>query len=265
MVLIGVIRMGFRGQTVVITGASSGIGEALAVELGAQGAKVGLIARRADRLEQITSKIRSAGGTVATATADVGDREQVFTAIAKLETELGPADLMIANAGASDYTGADPMNVPGVELMMRVNFLGVVYAFEAVLPKMLARGKGHLAAVSSLAAYKGLPGSAGYCASKAAVSSYCEGLRIELAPRGVAVTTICPGFIRTDMTAKNVQPMPFMLEPDAAAKRILGALRRRKKVFNFPWVMYRLMRATRFMPDRMIRKRLMGGPAKPVG
>jgi len=255
--------MNFRGKTVVITGASSGIGNALAVALAAQGAKVGIIARRVELLDQLAAKIHNTGGTVASATVDVGDREQLHTAIRELEAKLGPTDLLIANAGVGVYSGADPMNVPGVEQMMRVNYLGVVYAFEAVLPGMLARGKGHLAAVSSLAAYKGLPGSAGYCASKAAVNNFCEGLRIELAPRGVAVTTICPGFIRTEMTAKNVQPMPFMLEADVAAKRILNALGKRKKVFNFPWIMYRLMRFTRFLPDRMIQKRLMGGPAKP--
>jgi len=256
--------MAFRGKTVLITGASSGIGSSLAKELAAQGAKVGVIARRGELLDKLASEIQALGGIIESSSADVGDREQLHSAIRQLAYKLGPVDLLIANAGIADYTGADPMNVSSVEAMMRVNYFGAVYAFEAVLPAMLERGTGHLAAVSSLAAYKGLPGSAGYCASKAAVSSYCEGLRIELAPRGVAVTTICPGFIRTEMTAKNVQPMPFMLEPDAAAKRIVRALGKRAKVYNFPWIMYRLMRATRFMPDRMIRKRLMGGPNKPV-
>jgi short-subunit dehydrogenase len=256
--------MSFRDKTVLITGASSGIGQALAKELAGQGAKVGAIARRTELLEKLASEIRATGGTIETALADVASREQLHAAIHQLRQKLGPVDLLIANAGVAEYSGADPINIPGVEAMMKVNYFGVVYAFEAVLPDMLARKSGHLAAVSSLAAYKGLPGSAGYCASKAAVSSYCEGLRIELAPRGVAVTTICPGFIRTEMTAKNVQPMPFMMDADEAAKRIANALRKRTKVYNFPWIMYRLMRATRFMPDRMIRKRLMGGPAKPT-
>ena len=257
--------MSFLGKTVLITGASSGIGQALAKELAGQGAKVGAVARRVDLLDKLAGEIRMAGGTIETAIADVTNRDQLHAAIQQLKQKLGPVDLLIANAGVADYTGADPMNVPGVEVMMRVNYLGVVYAFEAVLPDMLARKSGHLAAVSSLAAYKGLPGSAGYCASKAAVSSYCKGLRIELAPRGVAVTTICPGFVRSEMTAKNVHPMPFMMDADRAAKQIANALRKRTKVYNFPWIMYRLMRATRFMPDRMVRKRLMGGPAKPNG
>lgn len=257
--------MSFRGKTVLITGASSGIGQALAKELAAQGAKVGAIARRAELLDKLGGEIRGSGGTIETAPADVADRVQLHSAIQQLKQKLGPVDLLIANAGVSDYSGADPINIPGVEQMMRVNYLGVVYAFEAVLPDMLARKSGHLAALSSLAAYKGLPGSAGYCASKAAVSIYCEGLRIELGPRGVAMTTICPGFVRSEMTAKNVHPMPFMMDADAAAKRIVNALRKRAKVYNFPWIMYRLMRATRFMPDRMIRKRLLGGPAKPTG
>jgi short-subunit dehydrogenase len=247
--------MTFANRTAVITGASSGIGRALAIALVRQGARVGAVARRADLLETLTSEARAIGGTLVGAAADVGDRNAVLDAIRGLEASLGPIDLLIANAGVGVPSGAVEMNVPDVEAMMRVNFFGAVYAIEAVLPGMIARGSGHIVGVSSLAAYKGLPGSAGYCASKAALSAYLEALRIELRAKGVAVTAICPGFVRTAMTAKNPK-MPFLMEPDAAAEHILRAVRRRPAVYHFPWQMSLLMKLTQWMPDGMIARQV---------
>ena len=171
-----------------------------------------------------------------------------------MAAELGPVDLLVANAGVGAPTLLDPINVHDVEKMFRVNVLGVVYAIEAVLPAMLQRGRGHLAAVSSMAAYKGLPGESGYTASKAAVNTYMEGLRIQLRDRGIAVTTICPGFVKTPMTAVNNFKMPFLLEADDAARRIVRRLKRRKKVFNFPWQMSLLMKLTAWAPDWMMAR-----------
>ncbi|HZU35641.1 MAG TPA: SDR family NAD(P)-dependent oxidoreductase, partial [Gemmataceae bacterium] len=173
-----------------------------------------------------------------------------------LRQTLGPVDLLIANAGIGTPTLLDPPNVDDVERMFRVNTLGVIYAIEAVLPEMLRRGRGHLAAVSSIAGYKGLPGESGYCASKAAVNSYMEGLRIQLRDRGIAVTTICPGFVRTPMTAVMHNPMPWLLEADEAARRIVWALKRRRKVYNFPWQMALFMRLTRWAPDWLVARTL---------
>ena len=241
--------MGFAGQTAVVTGASSGIGWALAKALAAAGARVGLVARRRDALEQLAAEIGQTGGTAAVAPADVGDRVSVVAAIHDVAARLGPVDLLVANAGVGAPTLLEPFNVAEIEKMFRVNTLGVVYAIEAVLPDMLCRGHGHLAAVSSLGAYKGLPGESGYCASKAAVNTFLEGLRIQLRGRGIVVTTICPGFVRTPMTSVNEFHMPFLLEADEAARRIVRALGRRKKVFNFPWPTALLMRLTRWLPD----------------
>src|SRR5262249_26514924 len=165
-------------------------------------------------------EIRQGGGMAAIAAASVSDRAQATTAIEDLRAQLGPVDLLIANAGIGMPTLLDASNVEDVEEMFRVNVFGVVYAIEAVLPDMLGRGRGHLAAVSSLAAYKGMPGESGYCASKAAVNIYMEGLRIHLRNRGIGVTTICPGFVRTPMTAVNQFYMPWLLEADEAARRI---------------------------------------------
>jgi short-subunit dehydrogenase len=119
---------------------------------------------------------------------------------------------------------------------------------------MLKRKQGHIAAVSSLAAFKGFPGQSGYCASKAGVKIYLEGLRIQLRSRGIKVTTICPGFVHTPMTAAHPFPLPFALEPDDAARRVARALRRKTKVFTFPWMMSRMVKIGYWVPDWIIAR-----------
>jgi short-subunit dehydrogenase len=241
--------MSFAQKVAVITGASSGIGWELAKVLASLGCKVGLMARRKQNLHQLADLIQQAGGTAAIAPADVSDHQQILAAVAELRRQLGPIDLLVANAGVGMPTLLKPFNISDVEQMIRINVLGTVYAIEAVLPEMLERRQGHLAAVSSLSAYKGIPGESGYCASKAAVNSYMEGLRIHLRDKGIAVTTICPGFVRTPMTSINKFHMPWLLEADEAARRIVRALARRRKVYNFPWQTTFLMKLTRWLPD----------------
>ncbi len=246
--------MTFKDQVAVITGASSGIGRELAKILARQGARVGLVARRREQLVELTGEIEKAGGVAAFAPADVAERAPTVAAIRELAGKLGPVDLLVANAGVGAPTQLDPMNVEDIEKMIRVNLFGVVYAIEAVLPEMLKRKRGHLAGVSSMAAYKGLPGESGYCASKWAVNGYLEGLRIQLRAYNIAVTTICPGFVKTPMTDVMSNPMPFLIEADDAARRIARALARRKKVFNFPWQMSLLMKLTRWLPDWLVAR-----------
>ena len=257
------VARSFANQVAVITGASSGIGWELARLLAAEGCKVGLIARRREPLEALVQQVGQAGEMAALATADVGDRDQTLAAVREISARLGPVDLLIANAGFGITTQVDPLNSLDIAAMMRVNFLGVVYAIEAVLPEMLRRGRGHLAAVSSLAAYKGMPGKMGYCASKAAVNAFLEGLRIQLHSRGIAVTTICPGFVRTPLTADNPYPMPWLLEADDAARRILRALRSRRKVYNFPWQMTLVTRVARWLPDWLVARGVRRLSAEP--
>ncbi len=248
----------FASEVAIITGASSGIGWELAKVLAQEGCKVGLVARRQDRLDELADEIRHAGGTAETAPADVGNREEIIEAIQQLAASLGPVDLMIANAGVGTSTVLDKPNTADVEAMFRVNVFGMVYAFEAVLPEMIRRKKGHLAAVSSLASYRGLPGQAGYCASKAAISTYLESLRLQLRGRGVAVTTICPGFVRTPMTAEHQFHMPWLMEPADAARRIARALYRKRKVFDFPLPTALLIKLSYLAPDWLM-KMLIGG------
>ena len=205
----------FDGRVALITGASSGIGRALAQALARQGCRVGLVARREAELDSAVRQIREAGGEAEAARADVGDREQLRGAVADLSARLGPADLVVANAGLGVPTALDPMNIEAIEATFRVNLMGVIYTIEATLPAMLAAGRGQVAAISSLAGFLGMPGESAYCASKAAVNAYLDGLRLQLRGRGVGVTTVCPGFVRTPMTeADPIRcPSPWMPTP----------------------------------------------------
>jgi short-subunit dehydrogenase len=251
---MAVLENQHSGKVAVITGASSGLGAELARELSRQGWSVGLIARREGRLVALADEIRATGGRAATAVADVSDKAMMLAAVDSIRDELGPVDLLIANAGVSQPDFLDPFTVDDIEQMIHVNLLGVLYSIAAVLPQMIEQRRGHIAAVSSAGAYKGIPGSAGYCASKSAVSTLLEGLRIQLREYGVSVTTICPGFVRTDMTDVNSFRMPWLQEPDAAARKIVRALNRRRKVYNFPWQMALLIKLLRWLPDWFIAR-----------
>jgi short-subunit dehydrogenase len=239
----------------IVTGASSGIGRALAVRLASDGYRVGLIARRGELLESLAGEIAAAGGTAVAAVADVGDRAALREAIAEIEGRLGTVDVMVANAGFGAPTRLDPLNIDEVELTFRVNLMGVIYSIEAVLPGMLARRRGHLLAISSLAGDKGLPGESAYCASKAAVNVYMEGLRIALRGRGVVVTTVCPGFVQTPMAPMDAAATPFVISAEAAASRIARLIaRRRGGVHRFPRPMALLMALIARLPDAVVAR-----------
>jgi short-subunit dehydrogenase len=249
-------------QVAVITGASSGIGQALALQLGVAGYRLGLIARRGAVLEATTGEIIAAGGEAVAAVADVGDRQALRSAIGSIEEKLGPVDVMIANAGFGAPTRLDPLNIADVEETIRVNLMGVIYSIEAVLPSMLERRRGQLLAVSSLAAFKGLPGESAYCASKSAVNAYMEGIRIAVRNQGVTVTTVCPGFVSTAMTPMD-SATPFIMPAEAAARRIARVIARRKGgVVCFPLPMTLLMSLIARLPDAIVAKVIGEQPAK---
>jgi short-subunit dehydrogenase len=242
----------FANQVAIITGASSGIGWELAKQLATSRCAVGVVARRKDRLETLVQEIQATGGKAACAVADVAERAPTVAAIKSLREQLGPVDLLIANSGVGVPTTLEPLNVDEVEKMFKVNTLGVVYAIEAVLPEMLERRSGHLVAISSLAAYLPMPGESGYCASKAAVNVYMEALGLHLRGRGVHVTTVCPGFIDTPMTAVNTFKMPWLLKADRAAELILRAIARKQRVYNFPWQTTLLTKFAAWLPKWML-------------
>ena len=242
----------------MITGASSGIGRGLAKELAGRGASVGLVARRADALKELQAEIETAGGHALAVAGDVGDASSIKLATDTIANELGPIDVLIANAGVGTSTDGSQVSGEEVAKVINVNVIGAANSVSAVLPQMVERRKGQLVVISSLAAYRGLPKSAAYCASKAAVSAMFESLRLDLAPKGIDVTIIHPGFIKTPLTAGRDAQMPFLMELDDAVKKIAHAIERRKKSYAFPWQLATIVRAGMIMPiwmyDRISRR-----------
>jgi short-subunit dehydrogenase len=238
----------WTSKVVLITGASSGIGRGLAIELAKRGARVGLLARRADQLNQIVAEIAAAGAAAIALPADVTDVEAVSKAADQLRAEFGPIDVLIANAGIGGSKAADKLNAGDVARIINVNVLGVANSTTTVIPQMIARAQGQLVIISSLAAYRGLPKSAAYCASKAAVSAFAESLRVDLKGSGIDVTIIHPGFIKTPLTAGRQAQMPWLMELDDAVKKIARAIEARKKSYAFPWQLATIVRACMVLP-----------------
>ncbi len=239
----------FQNKHIWITGASSGIGEGLARKLAEQSCRLSLSARREGLLQALASEL-SAGCLGAGAFAlDVSDRAAVDRVHQALVEAHGPVDILIANAGISQNdTPISAMSSEAVDRLIAVNLSGAIHTIKAVLPSMIERGSGQIVGVSSLAGFRGLPNSAVYCATKAGFSSFLEGLRIELRSSGVAVSDICPGFIRTPMTADNQFPMPFLMELDPCVRIVLRAIRKRKAHLGFPWQLHNVLRLARNLP-----------------
>src|SRR6476469_3561935 len=238
----------WQDKVVMITGASSGIGGALAIELAKRGAHLGLIARRADALSEIAERIRAAGSQAAVLPADVRDADSLRAVAEQWHSQLGPVDVLIANAGIGPTRDGSDLIAKEVSDVININVIGAANSVAAVLPQMIARGKGHLVVISSFAAYRGLPRSAAYCASKAAVSAFFESLRLDLMPSGIAVTIIHPGFIKTPLTSGRDAQMPCLMELDEAVRKIVRAIETRKKSYAFPWQLASIVRAGMVMP-----------------
>jgi short-subunit dehydrogenase len=236
-------------RTALITGASSGIGSALAVELSRRGWRVGLLARRREALEALRERIAEGGGEADVLTADVSDPDAVSRAVAELIALRGTIDLAVANAGISQSGPVAKIDPEQARAIFRTNVEGTMNLIAAVLPSMLERGSGHIVGIASLAGFRGLPGSAFYSASKAAMRALLEGARVELAPKGILVTTINPGFIRTPMTEANRFRMPFLMESEEAARRIADAIDGRKKEVDFPPPMSFFVLLARLLPN----------------
>jgi short-subunit dehydrogenase len=245
--------MRFRERVALVTGAASGIGRALCRQLGREGAALGLVDRNAAALEPLQAELSAAGVRCASAVADVRSRDQIRRAVEEVTQPLGPADLLIPSAGICGLSHIEDLNIPLLEEIVQVNFLGVVYTLEAVLPSMLARGRGHVVGIASLAALRAIPFESAYCASKAALAAYLEGLRPTLRRRGIHLTTVYPGFVQTPLlenllAASRSRAPASVMEPDAAALVILAAVHRRSRETSFPRTTGLMMRAARLMP-----------------
>ena len=215
----------------LITGAGSGIGRQLAQTLAAEGARIGAVDCNDAALGEVAALL---GKRAAYAVADVTDLEGLRRAVAGLEERLGPTDVLIANAGIARETPVEMYCAEDFADQINVNLIGISNSVAAVLPGMRERRRGHLVALSSLASYRGLPWMAGYCASKAGVNALFDSLRVELRSYNIAVTTLCPGFIRTPMTAPFRPPGRHIMELEDAVRHMVQAIRTRRPFLAFP-------------------------------
>lgn len=234
---------------VFITGASSGIGKALAHQYAEQGAILGLVARRSELLQELADGLDT---TVVTYPLDVRDADALATAAANFIERFGIPDIVIANAGVSRGTLTESKaDTVAFKAIMDINLMGMLHTFQPFIVGMQRRGSGNLAGIASIAGIRGLPGAGAYSASKAAAINYLESLRVEMRPYGIHVTTIAPGYIKTPMTDVNNYSMPFLMDVDVAAKKMVRAIATRRRFFVVPWQMGMLARAMRLIPPSL--------------
>jgi NADP-dependent 3-hydroxy acid dehydrogenase YdfG len=246
-----------RPRTILITGASSGIGRALALEYARGGAHLALAARREAELDATAFEARRLGGSAVSYVLDVADVDAVNDAVRRADHELAGLDMVIANAGRGDTKLSTRLTWNDVGPVLDVNVRGALATLVAAIPVMLAQKQGHIVGVSSLAGIRGLPTSAAYSASKAAVSTFLESLRIDLAPTGVRVTDVQPGFVATPINEGANHPMPFRWPVEKAARHIARRLESAPAVVAFPWPLVLATRFGRLLPaflyDRIVR------------
>jgi short-subunit dehydrogenase len=248
-------------MNVFLTGASSGIGAALAVEFARRGATLGLVARRRDALEAFAGQLP---GTHHCYAVDVTDKDALVHAATAFEQATGGADVVVANAGISVGVLTEYYeDLDSFADVFRTNVLAMAYTFHPFIAPMRARGRGTLVGIGSVAGIRGLPGSEAYCASKAAVASYCESLRVELKRAGVKVVTIAPGFVRTPLTAKNPYRMPFLMEPEAFARQAADATLAGVSYRVIPWQMGVVAKLLRLLPNPLFDRAFGNRPYKP--
>lgn len=225
-------------KRVIITGASSGIGEALAREFAGKGCQLGLLARRTDRLDALASELRQQHGvTVVTAALDVAQDETVGPVIDSVVDQLGGLDIIVANAGILDVNRTGSGDISKDKRLMQTNFIGAIATLDAGARHFRAQKHGQLVGISSIAAWMPIPGSGAYTASKAALTSWLNSARVELEKHNIRVTSVHPGFIRTEF-AKNMDQYPFVIDADVAAREIVAGILAEKEsliVPRWPW------------------------------
>ena len=246
---------------IFITGASSGIGESMARFYARQGAQLGLVARRADFLERLANELDPRPAIYA---LDVRDALALKQAAQDFIARFGVPDIVIANAGVSRGTLteiADDLKV--FQEVFDINVMGMVNTFHAFLEPMKQQKQGTLVGIASVAGFRGIPGGGAYSASKAAAIKYCESLRVELRDEGVSVVTICPGYIKTPMTAVNKFKMPFLIDVDEAVVRFARAIDAKTSFTVIPWSMGIAARVLRVVPNWLYDRVFSRMPRKP--
>ena len=248
-------------QIVFITGASSGIGESLARHYASHGYQVGLVARRRDFLDKLAANLQPRPMTYA---LDVRDARALKEAAADFIARFGAPDIVIANAGVSRGTLTEiEDDLKAFQEIMDINVMGMVNTFHCFIAPMRAAGKGTLVGIASVAGFRGIPGGGAYSASKSAAITYCESLRVELRGSGVSVVTICPGYIRTPMTAVNKFKMPFLIDVDEAVRRFANAIDAKTSFTVIPWTMGIAARILRIVPNWLYDRVFSRMPRKP--
>ena len=232
-----------------ITGAGKGIGRALALRLARDGWTIAASARTAGDLDELAADAPT--GAVHPFVLDVTDPEATQFVVTEIERRLGPLELVVLNAGTYVPTDVTPFDAAAFRVQFDVNVMGVVHGLAAIVPAFVTRRGGHIAVMSSVAGYRGLPAAAAYGATKAALINMCESMKTELEPHSVAVSVICPGFVKTPLTDKNTFPMPFLIEADAAAAYIMRGLAARKFEIAFPPLFAVIMKTLRILPNAL--------------
>ena len=236
----------FANQVILITGAANGIGRQLAKLMAAEGATIAAVDLEESGLKSLSEELST--NRMAWRVADVTQFQSIQDASTQLAEELGPITMLVANAGVGIETSALDIHPEDMETTIRVNLLGVSHSISAVLPTMIERQSGHVVALSSLASFRGMPRMAGYCASKSGVNALMEGYRVELRDKNIFFTTICPGWIRTNMTKDLDLPLKEVLELESAAKTMLEAIRNKRLFVAFPSRLVRQLRFIRSLP-----------------
>ena len=248
-----------------ITGASSGIGAALARHYARQGASLGLAARRGELLQTLATELSTAGAaSVLTYSLDVSDASALQDAGKDFISRYGAPDIVLANAGVSVGTLTECQeDLAAIRRLLEINVYGLAATFSPFIAAMQQRGQGRLVGIASVAGIRGLPGAEAYSASKAAAIAYLESLRLEMRPSGVKVVTITPGYIATPLTARNPYPMPFLLPADEAARRFARAIERGSSYTVIPWQMALVAKTLRLLPNWLYDRLFVNAPRKP--
>ena len=249
-------------KNILITGATSGIGYELAEKYALPDKILCLTGRNQQRLDEITKICEDKGAKVIARIIDVNDAEKMSKWISDIESEI-PLDLVIANAGISAGTGGGGESYLQIKNIFDTNIYGVINTITPAISNMKQRQRGQIAIISSMAGYRGLPSSPAYCASKAAVKVYGEGLRVDLAKYSIELSVVTPGYIKTPMTAVNNFPMPFLMDADKAARKIIEGLWKNKARIAFPLPFYFIVWLITALPVRLIDPILSKLPSKP--
>jgi short-subunit dehydrogenase len=236
-------------MTVLITGASAGIGYALTLHYLKNGCSVAAIARREAKLQALYQEPQCRYGHLKIYAADVTQKQVMADVVAMVEKDLGPIELAIANAGITAQNLETKLNLEQVEQLMQTNVIGVVNTLAPVIASMLLRGQGQIVGISSMAALHALPRISAYCASKVAVNYLLEGLYRDLKPHGIHVTTICPSFIDTDMTVKEQVPNHLCMQREVAIAKIVRAVEQRRRFYCFPFWSYHFLNILGILPN----------------